>query len=128
MKTHTIVGLALLAGFGIGAGTVQGLHAQARPPAYVIAEIEVTNADAYGKEYAPLSQKALLESGQKRLANGGKTVALDGEPPKSRIVVSVFENMDKAQAAFTSPAYMESRKIGDKYAKFRIFAVEGVSQ
>jgi uncharacterized protein (DUF1330 family) len=54
-------------------------------------------------------------------------VSFKGEPPK-RIVLFVFENMDKAQAAFTSSAYNEAWAIGSKYAKFRIFAVEGASQ
>jgi hypothetical protein len=27
-----------------------------------------------------------------------------------------------------SPAYLEARKIGDKYGKLRIFAVEGIAQ
>lgn len=35
---------------------------------------------------------------------------------------------EKAQAAYTSPDYIEARKIGDKYGKLRIFAVEGVPQ
>ena len=63
-----------------------------------------------------------------QLAAGGKTAAISGEPPKSRIVLSVFENMEKAQAAYTSPEYLEARKVGDKYAKLRIFVVEGVAQ
>jgi uncharacterized protein (DUF1330 family) len=36
--------------------------------------------------------------------------------------------MEDAKAAFSSPEYMEARKIGDKYATFRVFAIEGVSQ
>ena len=128
MKTNYKVAIALVAGAAIGGAATQGLHAQAKPPAYVISEIDVTNQDAYAKEYVPLAQKALRDSGQKPLASGGKTAAISGEPPKSRIVLSVFENMDKAQAAYISPAYMEARKIGDKYAKLRIFVVEGLSQ
>ncbi len=116
----------MLAGAGLGAAAVQGLHAQAKPPAYVISEIEVTNKEAYAKEYVPLAVKALKESGQKQLAAGGQTASLSGEPPKSRIVLSVFENIDKAKAAYTSPGYLEARKIGDKYAKLRIFAVEAL--
>jgi uncharacterized protein (DUF1330 family) len=42
-------------------------------------------------------------------------------------VLSVFDNLDKAKAAYTSPAYLEPRKIGDKYGKLRIFAVEGIA-
>jgi uncharacterized protein (DUF1330 family) len=128
VKSNYKIAIALLAGAGLGAAAVQGLHAQAKPPAYVISEIDVTDKDAYAKEYVPLAVKALKESGQKQLVAGGKTAAISGEPPKSRIVLSVFENMEKAQAAYTSPAYLEARKIGDKYAKLRIFVVEGVPQ
>ena len=127
MKAYKI-GLGILASFGLGAGVVEGLHAQASPPAYVISEIDVTNADAYAKEYVPLASKALADSGQKRLVSGGKTISLSGAPPASRIVVSMFENLEKAKAAYSSPAYLEAQKIGDQYAKLRIFAVEGIAQ
>jgi len=128
VKTHVIAGAAMLAGFGIGAFTIEELHAQAKPPAYVISEIDMTNSEAYVKDYVPLAQKALHESGQKVLASGGRTAALAGEPPKTRIVLSMFEAMEKAQAAYTSPAYLEARKVGDQYAKLRIFIVEGVAR
>ena len=128
MDLRVRLGLAMLVGFGLGAAVVEGLHAQTKPPAYVISEIDVTNADAYTKEYVPLANKALADSGQKRLASGGRTVALAGTPPASRIVVSVFESIEKAEAAYTSPAYLEARKIGDQYGRLRIFAVEGLPQ
>lgn len=128
MKSNYKLATAMLAGAALGAAAVHGLHAQARPLAYVISEIDVTDKDAYAKEFVPLAVKALKESGQKQLAAGGRAAAISGEPPKSRIVLSVFENMEKAQAAYTSPAYLEAREIGDKYAKLRIFVVEGVPQ
>jgi uncharacterized protein (DUF1330 family) len=126
MKTQCGVALALLTGAGLGAGAVQGLHAQAKPPAYVIAEIDVTNQEGYAKEYLPAGSKAVLDGGAKYLARGTRTAAFKGEPPK-RIVLLTFENFDRAQATFASPAFMEAAKIGEKYAKFRIYAVEGVS-
>ena len=124
MKTHYVVVVALLSGIGIGATAVQGLHAQAKPPAYAIAEIEVTNQDGYVKEYLPPSSKALLDNGAKYLARGSRTASIKGEPPK-RIVLLTFENFEKAQAAFNSPAFQVAAQIGEKYAKFRIYAVEG---
>ncbi len=124
MKTHYVVVVALLSGIGIGATAVQGLHAQAKPPAYAIAEIEVTNQDGYVKEYLPPSSKALLDNGAKYLARGSRTASIKGEPPK-RIVLLTFENFEKAQAAFNSPAFQAAAQIGEKYAKFRIYAVEG---
>jgi len=126
MISYLKVGLGMLLGLGLGAAAE--LHAHAKPPAYVISQIEVTNADAYAKEYVPLANKALAESGQKRLASGGRTISLAGEPPAGRIVVSMFDSLEKAQAAYTSPAYVEARKVGDKYGRLRIFAVEGIPQ
>ena len=75
-----------------------------RSAAYVISEIEVTNADGYTKEYVPLATKALVASGQKRLASGGRTISLSGLPPASRVALSTFDRLEKAQAAYTSPA------------------------
>ncbi|MBR0673355.1 DUF1330 domain-containing protein [Neoroseomonas soli] len=128
MHSHVKIGLAALLGFGMGAAAMQGLRAQPHPPAYVISEIEVTDADAYLRDYVPLANRALAESGQRRLVSGGRTVALAGAPPASRIVVSVFDSLEKAQAAYTSPAYLEARRIGDRYGRLRIFAVEGLPQ
>ena len=86
----------------------------------------MTDKDAYAKEYVPLAVKALKESGQKQLAAGGKRQLSPANRQSHGIVLSIFENMEKAQAAYTSPEYLEARKIGDKYAKLRIFLVEGV--
>jgi uncharacterized protein (DUF1330 family) len=126
MQANPKLVIALLAGVAVGALAVQGLHAQAKPTAYVISEIEVMNPEAYAKEYLPLALKANQDSGQKILAAGNKTIAIDGAPPKSRVVVSAYQSIEKAQAAYASPAYREARNIGDKYANFRIFAIEGV--
>ena len=47
MKTRYTVALSMLAGIGLGAVAVQGLHAQAKPPAYLVIEINKVN-DAEG--------------------------------------------------------------------------------
>ncbi len=46
MKANYKLAIALLAGAAIGALAMQGLHAQAKPTAYVIAEIDVMNPEA----------------------------------------------------------------------------------
>lgn len=126
MKTNYKVAIALVAGAAIGGAAIQGLHAQAKPIAYVVAEVDVTNSEGYAKEFLPLATKALSDggSGFKAVA-GGKNVTIEGTPPKARYVIVSYENMDKAIAAYNSPAFKEARKIGDKYASsFRIIAVE----
>jgi hypothetical protein len=45
MKTCCTVALSMFAGSIFGAGAIQGLHAQSKPPAYVIGQIEVTNQE-----------------------------------------------------------------------------------
>jgi uncharacterized protein (DUF1330 family) len=128
MKTYYTVGLAMLGGIGIGAVAVQTLHAQATPPTYRISEIQITDVDAYTKEFAPKAQAALKNAGGKFLAAGQKVTALEGEPPKTRVTIQVWESLEKMKAAYDSAEYKEARKIGDKYAKFRAFAVEGLPQ
>jgi uncharacterized protein (DUF1330 family) len=123
-----MVTLAVIAGFGLGAVTVQGLHAQAKPPIYYIAEIDVTNVDAYTKEYAPKAQALIKASGGRILAAGQKVTAIEGAPPKPRVAVQAWDSMEKIQAWRNSAEFKENRKIGDKYAKFRAFTVEGLPQ
>ena len=47
MKTRYTVALSMLAGIGLGAVAVQGIHAQGKPPAYLVIEINKVN-DAEG--------------------------------------------------------------------------------
>jgi uncharacterized protein (DUF1330 family) len=126
MSTRYAVTLALIIGIGIGAVAVQGLYAESKPPAYVIAEIDVADQDGYAREYLSRSGKAINEEGGGAfLSRGGKSISIRAEPPK-RIVLFKFENLGRAQAAFASPGYAEAYSFGEKYAKFRIYAVEGV--
>ncbi len=128
MKTRYTLALAIIAGFGLGAAAVEGLHAQAKPPVYYIAEIEVTNLDAYRKEYAPKAQALIKKHGGRFLAAGEKVTAIEGQPPKTRVALQVWDSMEKIQAWRNSAELKELRKIGDKYAKFRAYTVEGLPQ
>ena len=120
---RTIV--AVLAGAALGAMASQALKAQVPPPAFVVGEIDVKDAPAYFKEYVPVAAKAIVDGGGKYVVRNGKSVALYGEPPKA-LAIMQFESLAKAQAVFGSKAYTDAKAIGDKYAKFRIYAVEGL--
>ncbi len=128
MKPNYKIAMAMLAGVAFGALAVQGLHAQANPPVYVVTEIDVTNLDAYVKEYAPLAQAAIKAGGGRLLAVGQNAVAIEGTPPKSRVAIQQWQSMEQYKAYRASAALADARKIGDKYAKFRTFAIEGVPQ
>lgn len=118
---------SLLAAVAVGALGSHVLHAQAKAPAYVVGEIDIRDEAPFDKEYVPPAAKAVMDGGGKYIVRGGRSISLYGEPPK-RIAVMAFESLEKAEAAFRSPAYVNAKKVGDKYASFRIYAVEGLPQ
>jgi uncharacterized protein (DUF1330 family) len=126
MKTGFVVLVSVVAGVALGGAAVEVLHAQAKPPAFVVGEIDVKNAELLDKEYVPNASKAVRDGGGKYLVLGGKSISLYGEPPR-RIAIMTFDNLEKAEAAFNSAAYKQAKAVGDKYATFRIYAVEGVT-
>jgi uncharacterized protein (DUF1330 family) len=126
MKTPYRSTLTLLVGALIGAIAVQGLHAQAKPAAYSVTEIDIGDMDAYLKDYVPLTQASIKAAGGSRVAAGQNIIALEGEPPKSRVVINQFANLEALLAWRKSAQYAEARKVGDKYAKFRTFAFEAL--
>jgi len=128
MKTVFYFAVALAGGAAIGAATVQSIHAQAKPPVYMIAQNEVSNLDAYVKEYSVKSQASARAAGGRPLILGGKATVLDGTPPETRTVVVVWDSMEKLEAWYHVPETQALREIGKKYATFHVFAVEGVPQ
>ena len=131
MKTRYAVALSMLAGVGVGAIAVQGLHAQSRPPVYLITGIDVTDPENYGKEFAPKAQATVKNAGARFLMIGGAAgagakpiVALDGTPPK-RVTIQVWESMDALKSWYEGADYQAALKIGRQYATFRRYAVEG---
>jgi uncharacterized protein (DUF1330 family) len=87
--------------------------------------------DAYAKEFAPEAQAIIKAAGGRFLAIGGvgatgaKAVTpIEGKPPK-RVVMMVWDNMEQVHTWWANPEYVALRKVVDKYAKFRSFAVEG---
>ena len=127
MKTRYTVALAMFAGFGLGAIAVQGLHAQAKPPVYSVAEIDIADQAAYSN-YVPKAQAAIKAAGGKIIAAGGKITTIEGEPPKSRVVIQQWDSLEKFQAYRDSAAFKELVPTRAKVAKFRTFVVEGVPQ
>jgi uncharacterized protein (DUF1330 family) len=128
MNTNRNLALAVLAGISIGAMGVMAIHAQEAktPPAYLIAETEVTDRAAFQKyaERVPENLAAIRGSFH-YVVRGGKTQALEGQPPK-RIVVLAFDSTEKALAWYNSPAYEAIKPIRQGASVSRMFMVEGL--
>jgi uncharacterized protein (DUF1330 family) len=127
MTPRSKIAASTLAGFALGALVIQALHAQPKPPVYMIAINEVSNQEGYTKEYLPAAQKAIKDHGGVYVAAGpGTQVA--GNLPNGRVVILRWESLDALQKWRNSPEYQAALKNGEKYAKYNIIAVNGVQQ
>ena len=103
-----------------------GSPRRGRRAAYVVTEVGISDLDAYQKEYVPLAQAAIKASGGRLVAAGQNIVVFDGPSPGTRVAINAFDSLDAVQAWRNSDQFKEARKVGDKYAKFRSFAIEGL--
>jgi uncharacterized protein (DUF1330 family) len=130
MNQRIARGLTLLAGIAIGATAIQGLHAQAKPPAYLIIEInKVTDADGFKviTQTPTGGADVAKEFGGHYLARTAKITSLDGAAPE-RFIIYAFDGIDKAQA-FSNSDYMKRvSAIRNKTTQARSFIVEGMPQ
>jgi uncharacterized protein (DUF1330 family) len=124
MKLALTIPLSALAGALVGVSVIETIHAQAQAPVYYIAEVDIHNMEGY-KEYAAKAVPSAQKLGAKVLAAGENTVQIEGAPPKKRVVVQKWESMEKLMSWRNSAEYKANREIGNKYAAFRAFAVEG---
>jgi uncharacterized protein (DUF1330 family) len=127
MKTHYMVVLAGLTGVGISGLAVQAIHAQAKPPAYYIVEIDVANEDVYNRQWAPKADETIKSAGGTYLVRSTDAERIDGAAPK-RVLISKWDNIDQLTAWRESEAYMRTLPILDKAIRsMRSYAVEGLN-
>jgi uncharacterized protein (DUF1330 family) len=119
--------MAMLVGAALGAAAVQGLHAQAKPKAYLVTEIEVLDAAAQAT-YATLVQAAIKAAGGRNFNTaGGKAIAFVGEAPKV-VAISEWDSLEQVQAYRNSTAFKNLAPQRDKAQKqIRSYAVEAVN-
>jgi uncharacterized protein (DUF1330 family) len=115
--------LSLLVTLAVGAIGVERLHAQAKPPIYVINEITVIDEAGF-ETYVAGERPLILKHGGRFLVLGGKITPVIGAPPK-RFTLYSFDSMEEMRAWNDDPAQKDLRAMRDKVAKFRVFAVSG---
>jgi len=120
---------AIVGSFLLGAGAIQALHAQAKPPAFVVAEINVKDRAGFEDNFLKSTKADISQHGGKYLAGGyDKTLSLVGAEPPHRVVILQFANMDAVRQWRKEGEEDMENTVGAKYATFRIYAVEGVAQ
>lgn len=93
-------------------------------PAYIIAEVEVTNPSGY-ETYRPLAGASVAQYGGKFVVRGGKAELVEGKQEPARIVVIEFPDAEAARRWYNSPEYQEALKIRLANSTGRVLLVEG---
>ena len=122
MKTNYKVAIALIAGAAIGGAAIQGLHAQAKPKAYLVSESEVLDAAGVASYTAAIGavQKA---AGGRSFGTRGKVVASVGDAPK-RVGISEWDSLEQVQAYLKSEARKKLVQDGKVVKITRQYIVE----
>ena len=126
MNTKFKFALAVVAGAALGAAAVQGLHAQAKPKAYLVSESEIVDAAA-AAAYSPAVQAAQRAAGGRSFRTTGKIVANVGTAPQ-RVGISEWDSLEQAQAWFNSSARKDLEPQRNKAIKIiRQYVVEAAN-
>jgi uncharacterized protein (DUF1330 family) len=95
-------------------------------PAYVIAEVEVTDPAAY-EPYRPLAAASIARLGGRFIARGGAAELLEGSGTPQRVVVIEFPDMATARRWYRSEEYQAALKIRQAASRGRLILVEGAA-
>ncbi len=93
--------------------------------AYVIANIEVTDAAAYDR-YRKDVPATIEKYGGRFLARGGASEALEGGFVPKRIVILEFPSIERAKEWWTSSEYRPLLELRQSASRGDLFVVAGV--
>ena len=127
MSRYIALGVTAVISAALGAAVAEGLHAQAKPKAYLVTEIQVLEAvgvAAYGPKIQA-TQKAA--GGHLFNTAGGKITFFEGAPAPERVAITEWESLEQARAWYNSAARKNLVPERDKAEKIlRSYVVEAV--
>ena len=94
-------------------------------PAYVIADVHITDPDTY-KAYTAETPASIASHGGRFLVRGGPCEVLESDWQPGRMVVIEFPSMDAALTWYRSDDYQELAKIRWSASTAQFIVVEGV--
>ena len=93
---------------------------------YVIAIVDVTNADGY-QAYSKQVPATIAKYGGKFLVRGGGAEVLEGDWPNRRRVIIEFPSLEAAKRWWNSPDYEKPKAMRRANSKGRLLLLEGVA-
>jgi uncharacterized protein (DUF1330 family) len=94
-------------------------------PAYVIADIEITDPSGY-EGYAEQAPSTVAAHGGRYLARGGALQSLEGDWLPHRLVILEFESVEAAQSWHSSEDYAQLKALRQSTSHGSFVVVEGL--
>jgi uncharacterized protein (DUF1330 family) len=94
-------------------------------PAYVIAELEVTDLAGF-EDYRKNVPATIAAYGGRYLARGGALEPLEGGWAPKRMVVLEFPSMAQAKAWYASAEYRDLMALRQRTSKSKVVLLEGL--
>ena len=124
MNAKLKITLALVAGAAVGATAVQVLHAQGKPKAYQVTELEIIDEEAWKTFVQAVRATQQAASGRNLRTARGKVVGFVGDPPK-HVGITEFDSLDQAVAYRNGQPFKDLEPQRSKAIKIiRQYAVE----
>jgi uncharacterized protein (DUF1330 family) len=98
----------------------------AEKPAYVIAEVEITDPAAF-QDYVAKAVPTLTEYNARLIARSHPR-SKEGTAPVGEIVIVAFQSLADAERWYGSPSYSTCIPLRQRAANTRLFIVEGEPQ
>ena len=95
-------------------------------PAYLIAEIDITNPEGYAS-YRPMAAESVTRHGGRFVARGGTIVPLEGGWDPKRVVIIEFPSLDAAKTFYHSDDYQAALKVRLENSTGRVIIVDGAA-
>ncbi len=94
-------------------------------PAYVIADVEVTNPELF-EEYRELVPATVEAFGGKYIVRGGDSEVVEGDWTPSRTVIIEFESFEQAKAWHSSQMYAGPKQMRIDSTNSSVIIVDGI--
>lgn len=94
-------------------------------PAYVIADVEVTNEELF-EEYRKLVPATIEAYGGKYIVRGGASEVVEGEWTPHRTVIIEFDSLEQAKAWHASGEYAGPKQMRIDSTNSSVIIVEGL--
>lgn len=95
------------------------------PPAYLIAQIDITDEETYAK-YREQVTPTVAQYGGEYLTRGGRFESLEGTVPPPRTVILKFPSFEQAKAWYDSAEYAGPKAVRQSASTGDVILVEGV--